>query len=159
MKSLNVKTVKGNIWKIPCHWICVPTQGSKIPDIEVVRKIWNAQFILEANIERWGEKVYPLGLFTRYSYIPQVDKTKQYQFDFAVVQVFSFPQDVESSCEQMAANYRGRVIEHDMEPEGYARQQIPKVVVPKVGNWETSKPIYEKYFLQEDWIICDQTSP
>ena len=143
--------VKESLWKIPCNWICVPTQGSKIPDIEVVRRVWNAQFILEENIKKWGEKVYSLGAFTRHSYVPKVDPKKHYQFDFVVVQLYSFPSNVESSCEQIAAAYKSAVIANSMEPESYARRLIPKVVVPALGNWKT---VYEKYFKGDDWIIC-----
>lgn len=146
--------VKENIWKIPCHWICIPTQGSRIPDPEVVRKIWNAQFVLEESIKKHGEKVYLLGAFTRYSYVPQVDQTRFFQFNFVVVQLYSFPSNLERSCEQIVDAYRSRIIENSLEPEGYARRLIPKVVVPVIGDWKTSKPIYEKYFKGDDWIIC-----
>lgn len=145
--------VKENIWKIPCHWICIPTQGNKIPDIEVVRKVWNAQFIFEENVRKWGEKVYLLGAFTRYSYVPKVDTTKLYQFNFVVIQLYSFPPNIENSCEQIVAAYRSKVIANRMEPENYARPLIPKVIVPAL-DWETNKQIYEKHLKGDDWIIC-----
>lgn len=173
--------IQGDIWKTPCHWICVPTNGivkangeavmGKGVALQTVKKIWNAPMVLGESIKKYGNKVHEIGRFTRENYVPKVDPEKNWNPGIVVVTVFAFPTKhnykdksdlklIEKSCEQMAGLYKGRVSLNALQPENEARPLIPKVLLPAIGcglgglAWEDVKPICEKYFIGDDWIIC-----
>lgn len=176
--------VKGDLWKTPCNWICVPTNGIVKADGEAVmgkgvalqclQQIWNAPMVLGEKIQKHGNNVHEIGRFTRDTYVPKVDRTKHYEMGIVTVEVYSFPTKhdyrnpadlelIEQSCEQIASRYRVRVMDNKIVPDTVARPLIPKVVLPRVGcglgqlDWETQvKPICEKHFIGDDWIIVYQ---
>ncbi len=166
------------MWKIPCHWICIPTNGIVKDDgfavmgkgvaLDATQKFWDLPGILGELLKSEGNNVHLLKRFGRSEYVPQ---NPLYYDKFVAVSLFAFPTKhhyrdnsdidlIEKSCQQLKKKW-------DIECNRRERELydtipcIPTVVLPKVGtglgglDWDSVvKPILSKYFLSDDFIIA-----
>ena len=152
------------LWNYPCYWICIPFKGivneageAELP-VEVVQKCWDAPFLLGEKIKKNGNIVQEIRKFTRDNYVPKAPENC-FQLDQVVVTLFSFPINnlelIESSCQEIASRYNGIVNANKWQ---WPRKYVPIVCLPKIKeNWDKIKPIFEKYFVTSDFVICDDS--
>ena len=155
--------VKTDLWKYPCYWICVPTNGvvneageAELP-VEVVQKRWDAPFLLGEQIIKKGNIVQEIGKFTRENYVPKAPENC-YQLKSVVVTLFALPVNtlevIENSCKELVSKYNVIVSANKWQ---WPRRYVPIVCLPKIGgeNWDKQvKPLFEKYFVSDDFVIC-----
>lgn len=173
--------IEKDLWKIPCRWICIPTNGIVKDDgqavmgagaaLESAQKFWEVPYRLGELLQKHGNKVHLLQTFTRSDYVPRVDTTKFYQMEQVVVSMYSFPTKhhfreksdlalIEKSCEEIRKLYNVEVWKNKVLPD--KKPWIPTVVIPRAGcgcgglDWETQvKLIFLKHFGDsDDFIIC-----
>lgn len=170
--------VKADLWKYPCYWICIPTNGIVKESGEAVmgagvakqavQKVWDAPFSLGDKIKKHGNIVQEIGKFTRDNYVPRAPENC-YQLDQVVVTLFAFPTKhhykdpsdlklVETSCQQLLLKYNTIV---SMNRWQHPRKYVPIICLPEVGcglgglDWEIQvQPICKKYFKSNDFVIC-----
>lgn len=172
--------VEKDLWRIPCNWICIPTNGVCKEDgtavmgagaaLEAAQKYWEVPFRLGELLRKDGNKVHLLQTFTRDTYVPRVDTTKFYQMEQVVVSLYSFPTKhhfreksdtalIEKSCKEILQKYNSILWQNEFLYD--KKPIIPKIVIPRAGcgrgglNWENEvKPIFQKYFESDNFIIC-----
>jgi hypothetical protein len=172
--------IREDLWRIPCNWVCIPTNGIVKKDgsavmgagvaLEAVQKQYDLPYLLGEAIQKHGNQVHLLKKWTRDYFVPVVDPNIAHQDDKVVVSLFSFPTKehyrdnsslvlIEKSCKQILSKYNTVVFQNKNVYDKAPR--IPKVVIPRPGcgfgglNWEKQvKPICEKYLTSDDFIIC-----
>lgn len=154
--------VKNNLWEYPCYWICIPVSGvvneageAELPT-EVIQKCWDAPFLLGEKIKKNGNVFQEIRKITRDNYVPKAPENC-YQLTQVVVTLFSFPindlQLIETSCQELASRYNGAINANKFQ---WPRKYEPIICIPRVGDWARVKPIFEKYFVSNDFIVCKE---
>jgi hypothetical protein len=170
--------VKKNLFEVPANWLCITTNGivkdggfavmGKGCALEAAQKFWDLPGILGERIKEDGNNVHFLKNFGSEDYVPQ---NPLYYDKFVIVSIYSFPTKhhykdkadlelIERSCQQLKTKWNLACLKRG---EGYAWDVIPcipKVVLPRPGvglgglDWESEvRPICEKYFLTDDFIV------
>ncbi len=173
--------VKKDIWHIPCNWLCITTNGILKADgqavmgrgcaLEAAQKFEEVPWELGKLIKRNGNKVQIIKKFTRDEYVP-IAEPGTFQMSQVVISLIAFPTKndwkvpsdlklIERSCQELKQMYDNTIRAIINSKELCERPYKPVIVIPRPGcgcgglDWETQiKPLCEKYFITDDWIIA-----